>query len=449
MGQTLAKIAQDLKDANKKVQLIYAFNGIGKTRLSREFKELVDTKAEREAIIENGEERPPIKFLYYNAYTEDLFYWHNDLVEDKNRNMIIRPNGFTELALGFLKEEGQYGNITDNFQRYTSKSITPKISDDFSEVRFSMLSGGDNSIENIKISKGEESNFIWCVFYSLIEHIVKIKEEAAEAPAKAAKAVAEAAKATKEAIEAAKEAKAVSEADEADEEAKVVSEAASEAAAKAVEAEARAEAAVADPIDHESELKKHKLNDLEYVFIDDPVSSLDDSHLIELAVNIAELVKKSPSTWKYVITTHNPLFYNVLFNQFRRFEGSRKSILDKLNDGTFVINDSSDSPFSYHIFLFSELEKAIVTETGNIQKYHFNFLRNILEKTSTFLGYKEWKDLLPEGPKKEYYNRIINLHSHAKYNGEDVAPMEETHKEDLREIVSILKTTYHFSEMSK
>ena len=50
MSQTLTEVAQQLKDANKKVQLIYAFNGAGKTRLSREFKELVSPKNE------NGEE---------------------------------------------------------------------------------------------------------------------------------------------------------------------------------------------------------------------------------------------------------------------------------------------------------------------------------------------------------------------------------------------------------
>ena len=44
MGQTLTEIAQTLKDANKKVQLIYAFNGTGKTRLSREFKIMIATK---------------------------------------------------------------------------------------------------------------------------------------------------------------------------------------------------------------------------------------------------------------------------------------------------------------------------------------------------------------------------------------------------------------------
>lgn len=38
MSRTLIEIAQQLTDANKKVQLIYAFNGTGKTRLSRELK---------------------------------------------------------------------------------------------------------------------------------------------------------------------------------------------------------------------------------------------------------------------------------------------------------------------------------------------------------------------------------------------------------------------------
>ena len=40
MGKSLNEIAGELKDNNKKVQLIYAFNGTGKTRLSREFKNL-------------------------------------------------------------------------------------------------------------------------------------------------------------------------------------------------------------------------------------------------------------------------------------------------------------------------------------------------------------------------------------------------------------------------
>ena len=52
MGKTLTEIAQILKDTDKKVQLIYAFNGVGKTRLSREFKELVAPKTEGEEAEE-------------------------------------------------------------------------------------------------------------------------------------------------------------------------------------------------------------------------------------------------------------------------------------------------------------------------------------------------------------------------------------------------------------
>ena len=39
------------------------------------------------------------------------------------------------------------------------------------------------------------------------------------------------------------------------------------------------------------------------------------TNLIELAVDIAELIKLSPKELKYIITTHNPLFYNILHNE--------------------------------------------------------------------------------------------------------------------------------------
>lgn len=48
MGKTLREIAEELRSSSKKVQLIYAFNGVGKTRLSREFKEVVDPQNNEE-----------------------------------------------------------------------------------------------------------------------------------------------------------------------------------------------------------------------------------------------------------------------------------------------------------------------------------------------------------------------------------------------------------------
>lgn len=375
MSQTLTQIAQTLRGANKKVQLIYAFNGSGKTRLSREFKELIAPKN-----AEGDDAESKIRIMYYNAFTEDLFYWDNDLENDTDRKLKIQPNGYTQWI---LKDQGQEPNISRHFQRYTSDKLTPNFSEDFSEVRFSFERGDDTGSEFVKISKGEESCFIWSVFYSLLEQTISVLNQP-----------------------------------------------------------------------EESERETDQFNDLQYVFIDDPVSSLDDNHLIELAVDISELIKLSTSDLKFVITTHNPLFYNVLYNEFNNGDDRsgykpRQSIkrrLEKLNDGTFVLLDqTNDSPFSYHLYLLSELEKAI--ETNNIQKFHFNFLRNLLEKTSTFLGFVRWRELLPDdvsGSRESYYNRIINLSSHGKFAGDEVSVIGDNDKRVLSFLVGEIKRMYSF-----
>jgi len=361
MSKTLTEIAQALHN-DKKVQLIYAFNGVGKTRLSREFKGLIAPDATEE------EEEQKAKILYYNAFTEDLFYWDNDLDADADRKLKIQPNEFTTWI---LRDQGQDANVTTHFQRYTNPFVTPRFSEDFSEVTFSLRRGDDESINNIKISKGEESCFIWCVFYSLLKEAIEVRN-------------------------------------------------------------------VAEPDDRSTDV----FNELEYIFIDDPVSSLDDTHLIELAVDIAERIKKSDPNLKFIITTHNPLFYNVLFNELK-IKKAQKYILIKLEDGTYKLSiQEKDSPFAYHLFLLSELEKAIQSNT--IQKYHFNFLRNLLEKTATFLGYEDWQDLLPQDSREGYYKRIINFSSHSKHNGEEPAELKETDKLVLGNLVDKIKRTYHF-----
>jgi wobble nucleotide-excising tRNase len=366
MGQSLIQIAETLRDADKKVQLIYAFNGSGKTRLSREFKQLIAPK-ELEA---EQEEDTGIKILYYNAFTEDLFFWDNDLEADSDRKIKIQPNSFTDWV---LREQGQDRNIVENFQQLTNDKLTPQFNEDFTEVRFSFERGNENDTEFVKISKGEESCFIWSVFFSLMEQVVSVLN-------------------------------------------------------------------IAEKENRETD----QYDKLEYIFIDDPVSSLDDTHLIELAVNISELIKSSTSELKFIITTHNPLFYNVIFNEFNRVAKTKKWLLEKLNDGTFSIGElKNDSPFSYHLFLLSELEKAI-QPSGEIKKFHFNFLRNILEKTSTFLGYHKWEELLPQESREAYYRRIINLSSHSKHNGEEVSIVEENDKRVLGFLVNEIKRMYGF-----
>lgn len=384
MGKSLIEVAQQLKGtlhktkpvsekiSNVKVQLIYAFNGTGKTRLSREFKDLIVPKTETEKDV-GQTELAYKKILYYNAFTEDLFYWDNDLELDVEPKLKIQPNSFTQWV---LQNQGQDQNIITNFQQYTNEKLTPKFSSDFSEVTFSYMRGNDEVSENIKISKGEESNFIWSVFYSLLKQVIDVLN-------------------------------------------------------------------VAEP----SERETSDFDQLEYVFIDDPVSSLDENHLIELAVNLAQLVKSSTSSIKFIITTHNPLFYNVLHNEFKK-DTFKKYVLKKYENGEYdLVSQSSDSPFSYHLYLKAELEKAI--ETGFLHKYHFNFLRNILEKTSTFLGYQSWAELLPQiaGSRNPYEARIINISSHSKHSGDEIVELTTDDKRVLSYLVKHINETYRFKSI--
>jgi len=365
MGKSLTEIAQQLKASNKKVQLMYAFNGIGKTRLSREFRLMVAPKnidAEAEQVESSG-----VKVIYYNAFTEDLFYWDNDLEFDVGPKLKIQPNSFTKWI---LDEQGQDKNIVTNFQHYTNPFLTPKFNVDYTELTFSIERGDDDSFQNIKISKGEESNFVWCVFYSLLEQVIDVLN-------------------------------------------------------------------VAEQSDRETD----QFNLLEYVFIDDPVSSLDDNHLIELAVDLAQLIKSSVSELKFIITTHNPLFYNVLHNEL----GNKFCyMLEQNEDGTFELKEKpgdSNKSFSYHLHLKQTIEQAI--EQNQIQKYHFTLLRNLYEKTANYLGYPRWSELLP-GDKQTYLNRIIQFTSHSTLSNEAVAEPTIQEKQTVKFLLDNLTTNYKF-----
>ena len=162
------------------------------------------------------------------------------------------------------------------------------------------------------------------------------------------------------------------------------------------------------------------------MFIDDPISSLDENHLIELAVNLAQLIKKSNGI-KFIISTHNPLFYNVLYNEL----GSKACyMLNKLEDGTFDLVEKmgdSNKSFSYHLYLRDVIKHAI--DNNEVSKFHFVLLRNLYEKTANFLGYGKWSDLLPNDNREAYVSRIVNFYSHSTLSSEEVREPTPPEKE--------------------
>ncbi len=398
MGKTLLQIAQQLstgktvrktvsattRDVEEtkpvpKVQLIYAFNGTGKTRLSREFKQLIAPKADSDDEA-SMPELSRKKILYYSAFTEDLFYWDNDLEGDAEPKLRIQPNSFTDWV---LKDQGQDMNVIATFQRYTNDKLTPRFNEErkddqtgkviakaFSEVTFSLERGDETHSGNLKLSKGEESNFIWSIFYTLLEQVISVLN-------------------------------------------------------------------VAEHIDRETA----EFNELQYVFIDDPVSSLDENHLIQLAVNLASLIKFSESDLKFIISTHSPLFYNVLFNELNN---KTCYMLERFEDGNFALtekNGDSNKSFSYHLYLKQTIEQAIAD--SKVERFHFTLLRNLYEKTASFLGYPKWSELLPDD-KKLYLSRVLTFTSHSTLSNEAVAEPNDAEKATVNFLLKHLTNNYKF-----
>ena len=364
MTKSLDEIAKQLRDSGKKVNLIYAFNGTGKTRLSKAFKNLIAPQKKHDG----GDETTQRKILYFNAFTEDLFYWDNDLLNDIEPKLKIQPNSFINWL---IKDQGDEGKVIGKFHHYCDEKLMPKFDIENNQITFSFARGDDTPEENIKLSKGEESNFIWSIFHTLIEQVV-------------------------------------------------------------------AELNISEP----SERTTNEFDELKYIFIDDPVSSLDENHLIQLAVDLAKLIKDTQSEIKFIITTHNPLFYNVLYNEI----GNKACYMLRRNeDETFELEEkdgSSNKSFSYHLFLKKLLEDI---EAKDIQKYHFILLRNLYEKTANFLGYSGWSNLLPnDDAKQSYYSRIINFTSHSTLSNEVVAEPTDAEKNIIKYLLEHLIKNYGF-----
>ena len=139
---------------NKKFILLYAYNGTGKTRLSTAFKELGKSGDQRDT-------------LYFNAFTQDLFSWDNDLEGDSERKLIINSASSFFDGLAEMEMDNRIRPFLNRFADFDFVIDTTKW-----EVSFSReVSNGTttNTIDNIKVSRGEENVFIWCFFLAIAQ----------------------------------------------------------------------------------------------------------------------------------------------------------------------------------------------------------------------------------------------------------------------------------------
>lgn len=318
---SLPAVAVHLREelVKKKFVLLYAHNGTGKTRLSTEFKDLGKVGGERDT-------------LYFNAFTEDLFNWDNDLQNDRERLLKLNPDSS---FFDGPKKLAMEAKIEEKLERYADFGFYIDYDDWF--VTFFRERDRENNPIPIKVSRGEENIFIWCFFLAIVQIVIDNDEE--------------------------------------------------------------------NPYDW-----------VKYIYIDDPISSLDEHNAIKVAHELINLFSKSGENPKVVISTHHALFYNVLANQLRKKTSAKFYLSKGAEAESYQLEDWENVPPFHHLSTLVELCK--VRDNGELNSHHFNMLRRVLEQTAAFFGYGSWHECLrpKEGEsEKAYQKRILDLNSHGDW----------------------------------
>ena len=348
LNNVVTRLRDDLNTSN--VVLLFAFNKTGKTRLSMSFKD----KGKKDKDGPNT--------LYFNAFTEDLFTWDNDLQKDEKRYLKINETSkFFKGLKGLSLEE----KIHSHLDRYAQISF--RIDYDAWRVTFSREvpnpkynpKNPNNNVpekivqDDLKISRGEENIFVFSVFMAICELAIEGHED---------------------------------------------------------------------------------YQWVKYIYVDDPISSLDENNAITVASDLANLLKHDlevnkdkNKNKKYIISSHHSLFYNVMFNELRH-DKSKSYFLHKAKDETYRLQATDDTPFFHHIEQLCELNDVVkkyeqaekdnvkVIQSNVLKTYHFNILRSILEKTSIFFGRDDFSYCLQDVEDKDLYSRAVNIMSHGRYS---------------------------------
>ena len=147
IDKLVTRIRDDLRQ--RSFVLLFAYNGTGKTRLSMAFKDVAKLKGKRDT-------------LYFNAFTEDLFVWDNDLVSDKNRYLNINSDSV-------FFEDFQSLNLEDRISSFLERYASFNFRIDYENWRVIFYR---DKTENIKVSRGEQNIFIWCVFLAICQLVL-------------------------------------------------------------------------------------------------------------------------------------------------------------------------------------------------------------------------------------------------------------------------------------
>lgn len=341
----------------KKFVLLYAYNGTGKTRLSMAFKD----------IGKQGEGEDSTRdTLYFNAFTEDLFTWDNDLEGDSAR--VLKMNSTSRFFAGLETMEME-NRIRPFLHRYADFDFSIDYGD--WTIHFSRDARVGESIQtfdDIKVSRGEENLFIWCFFLA----IVQLAMDGAEA-----------------------------------------------------------------------------YQWVKYIYIDDPITSLDEHNAIAVGSHLAHFLRRKDHAIKTIISSHHTLFFNVLWNELREIDRKKFAphfLSHTRKTGEYYLSYTGDTPFFHHLTLLQEIWRA--KEAGEIYTHHFNALRSLLEKSSIFHGHKKFTVCIKQQDDDQddtLYGRLVNILSHGNYSFYDPVEMLPENKAHFEKILADFLEFYPFN----
>lgn len=351
----LTALAAHLREQlqNKKCILLYAYNGTGKTRLSTEFKNLGKAGGERDT-------------LYFNAFTEDLFSWDNDLANDRERVLKINRDSAFFAGLSDLEMDNRIRPLLSRYVDFDFRIDTTEWEVSFSReiIRGEGNAATTTTVDDIKVSRGEENIFIWCFFLAIVQLAM---DDDGSGPYRWVK----------------------------------------------------------------------------YVYIDDPISSLDEHNAITVANHLAQLLKRDSNRLKTVISTHHPLFFNVLCNELKR---ANRYFLSRILEGGYELRETGQTPFFHHVAAIAELYEA--DRDGRLFTHHFNMLRTVMEKTASFHGHENFSACIRQDDDDEdavLYTRLVNIMSHGNYSLYEPQEMLEENKRYFRKILHAFIARYPFN----
>jgi AAA domain len=376
----LSALAADLRAElqTKHFILLCGYNGTGKTRLSGEFKDI----GKRVNVDGETTQRDT---LYFNAFTEDLFTWHNDLESDSERYLTLHPTSFFFKALDDgLEMDNRIRPILRRYADFDFKLDKVPLARPDGEVigeqfvvrffRNSRTAAGATAADNIKISRGEENLFIWCFFLAVLE-LAMVDDGSSPYPW------------------------------------------------------------------------------AEYVYIDDPVSSLDEHNAIAVASHLVHLFKGNGKKLKAIISTHHTLFFNVVSNELKpeRRGGPKKASQYFLSfdqeSGTYTLREQkSDTPSYHHVANLKLLHEA--TQSGSLFTHHFNMMRAVLEKTALFHGYGHFSMCLKQGADTgdaALHQRLLDVLSHGNHSIFEPETMPEELKRYFAKIFQKFRRDFPFN----